>query len=52
MKVEYKHTLSIEIVTQFPENEDSLENLIQSVLGPWCLKASVTEMNVVSEEKK
>jgi hypothetical protein len=42
----YKHVLQIEVVTQFPNDKDSLADMIQQMLGPWCEKATVIEANI------
>jgi hypothetical protein len=46
----YKHVLVIEIETQFPEEPKPLEHLIQSVIGPWCLKVEARTINIPIKE--
>jgi hypothetical protein len=47
----YKHILLIEIETQFPEEKDTVEHLVQSVLGPWCLRVGAIDLNIIEEDK-
>ena len=42
----YKHTLQVEVVTQFPDDKGSLADLIQQMLGPWCEKVTSLETNI------
>jgi hypothetical protein len=37
----YEHTLAIKVTTQFPTQ--GIENLIQQMLGPWCVDVILVE---------
>ena len=41
----YENTLTIVVDSQFPETKESVEHLVQSVLGPWCLSAKIVKLN-------
>jgi hypothetical protein len=42
---QFKHTLTVEITTQFPQTSNSFTELIRQMLGPWCKSVNVVRMN-------
>jgi hypothetical protein len=51
-QMNYKHVIQVELVTQFPKDKDSLADLVQQMLGPWCEKATTIETNIRLDQQE
>jgi len=43
--MKYKHTIQITLDTQFPQSSEGLIQLLQGMIGPWCIEAKVVKLN-------
>lgn len=43
----YRHTLQIELDTQFPQTEEQFKAQVQKMVGPWCADVKVVQLNEV-----
>jgi hypothetical protein len=44
----YRHTLQIELDTQFPQTDQAeafFKDRVQKILGPWCVDVKVVRLN-------
>jgi hypothetical protein len=48
--MQYKHTISVTLETQFPQALGLVE-LVKQILGPWCTEATAVTFNTPLDEE-